>query len=115
MRPKRKSIAGHSIAALSFISHSNSSTGFATARTRSVLSMPAMLAPLTTALISSRKSVRKHKGFALLVGDTRDQSLDQHLARDQLALQLVQALLRRCGAEMDDAEIHGNRNGYEAT
>ncbi|MCA1419124.1 hypothetical protein I6F33_05755 [Bradyrhizobium sp. BRP20] len=114
MRPKRKSIAGHSIAALGFISHSNSSTVFATARTRSVLSMPAMLAPLTTALISSRKSVRKHKGSRCSLV-TRDQSLDQHLARDQLAVQLVHALLRRCGAEMDDAEIHGNRNGYEAT
>ena len=34
----------------------------ATCRTRSVLSMPAMLMPFTTALISSRKSLRKRSG-----------------------------------------------------
>src|SRR6185295_13969348 len=55
--PRHQSVLG------GFISENNSSTvDCATWRTRSVLSIPAMLTPFTTALISSRKSVRKRKG-----------------------------------------------------
>jgi hypothetical protein len=51
-----------------FISENNSSiVCCATCLTRSVLSIPAMLTPFTTALISSRKSVRNRNGSGELL------------------------------------------------
>src|SRR5216684_1963699 len=102
-----------------FISENNSSTVCcAVRRTRSVLSIPAMLTPFTTALISSRKSVRTQR-VGRIVGDARNQARDQNLAGDHASVQLIhrvllnwlwgfvpQAMMRR---GMDDVHAGYNR------
>src|SRR3954465_2339444 len=57
----------------------------------------------------------KAQGITLLVGDACDQSRDQDLTRDQLAVQFVHAALPLWSADMTDAEFPDNRNGLCAT
>jgi hypothetical protein len=83
-----------------FISENNSSTVCcATSRMRSVLSIPAMLTPFTTALISSRKSVSNRKGSGELLATRAIKPGDQDLAGDHASVQFTHhALPNNCAA-----------------